>query len=102
MSLPGFRRMTMPRDGSHPPFLDLCPPLTSPPPSYRSRALAMPAILLLCLLTAACSQTPAAKDKTPHVVVTTPITDDVVDYQDFTGRVEAHDSIDVRARSTGY
>jgi membrane fusion protein, multidrug efflux system len=92
----------MPRDGSHPPFPGLAPTQIAPPTSYRSRALAMPAILLLCLFAAACSQTPPAKDKTPHVVATTPITDDVVDYQDFTGRVEAHDSIDVRARSTGY
>lgn len=66
------------------------------------RAVGLFVALLVCLLAAACSQPPPAKEKIAHVEVTTPITDDVVDYQDFTGRVEAHDIIEVRARSTGY
>lgn len=92
----------MARDGSHPPFPGVGPIPNSPPSLHRVRWVTMPAILLTCLFAAACSQSQPAKDKSVHVVVTTPITDDVIDYQDFTGRVEAHDSIDVRARSTGY
>jgi RND family efflux transporter MFP subunit len=49
-----------------------------------------------------CGHAPRSKDKSIEVVVTTPITDRVVEYQDFTGRIDAHDSIDVRARVTGY
>jgi RND family efflux transporter MFP subunit len=37
-----------------------------------------------------------------EVTVTTPITAPVWDYQDFTGRLSAVDTIDIRARVTGY
>jgi multidrug efflux system membrane fusion protein len=40
--------------------------------------------------------------KAPEVIVTTPITDEVIDYQDFTGRLSAMETIDIRARATGY
>jgi RND family efflux transporter MFP subunit len=36
------------------------------------------------------------------VVVTTPITDRVMDYQDFTGRLDAVKTVDIRARVSGY
>ena len=48
---------------------------------------------------------PAAKpkvDKTVEVVVTTPITHDVLDYQDFTGRLDAFRTVDIRPRASGY
>lgn len=44
----------------------------------------------------------AAKEKRIEVTVTTPITDDVIDYQDFTGRLDAYRTVDIRARVTGY
>jgi RND family efflux transporter MFP subunit len=40
--------------------------------------------------------------KAPEVVVTTPITDQVTDYQDFTGRLMAFKMVDIRARVTGF
>ncbi len=44
----------------------------------------------------------APEKKAPEVVVTTPITDDVTDYEDFTGRLDAIKTIDIRARVSGY
>jgi RND family efflux transporter MFP subunit len=61
--------------------------------------LALPAVLL----TAGCNNTPPpAKDKRVEVTVVSPITDDVIDYQDFTGRLDAYRTVDIKARVTGY
>jgi RND family efflux transporter MFP subunit len=50
-----------------------------------------------------CNHAPAqAPPKAVEVIVTQPITDDVTDYQDFTGRLSAQYAVDVRARVTGY
>jgi RND family efflux transporter MFP subunit len=38
----------------------------------------------------------------PEVLVSLPVTREITDYEDFPGRVEAINSIDVRARVTGY
>ena len=57
---------------------------------------------LLCGLTG-CDSEPAAKvSRKPKVVVTRPITDEVMDYQDFTGRLDAVKMIEIRARVSGY
>jgi RND family efflux transporter MFP subunit len=40
--------------------------------------------------------------KPTEVVVTTPITDEVIDFQDFTGRLSAIKTAEIRARVTGY
>ena len=40
--------------------------------------------------------------KVVEVVITTPITDDVTDYQDFTGRLDAFMTVDIRPRVSGY
>jgi RND family efflux transporter MFP subunit len=40
--------------------------------------------------------------KAPTVVVTTPIREEVTDYQDFTGRLSALKTVEVRARVSGY
>jgi RND family efflux transporter MFP subunit len=45
---------------------------------------------------------PAAVTKAVKVVVTRPVTGTVIDYQDFTGRLEAVKTIEVRARVSGY
>jgi RND family efflux transporter MFP subunit len=45
---------------------------------------------------------PARGAKEIEVVVTTPIRHEVTDYQDFTGRMDAFKSVDIRARVTGY
>jgi RND family efflux transporter MFP subunit len=44
----------------------------------------------------------ARAPKAPEVIVTTPITDEVIDYQDFTGRLSAIGTVEIRARATGY
>jgi RND family efflux transporter MFP subunit len=55
------------------------------------------------LFSAGCHDAPPpAKPKAAEVVVTTPITDTVTDFQDFTGRLEAVTAIDIRARVSGY
>ncbi|MFO0844235.1 MAG: efflux RND transporter periplasmic adaptor subunit [Gemmataceae bacterium] len=41
-------------------------------------------------------------EKTIEVGVTTPVTSYVLDYQDFTGRLDAYRTVDVRARVPGY
>src|SRR3954447_23258898 len=59
------------------------------------------AIALLVGL-AGCNQTPTTKEaKKPKVVATKPIIDTVLDYQDFTGRLEAVKSIEIRPRVSG-
>jgi RND family efflux transporter MFP subunit len=73
----------------------------------RRRLLGGGVIAVLCAaaLATGCNRQkgPAGKDLKPvDVVVTTPITADVVDYQDFTGRLSAIPNVDLRARVTGY
>jgi RND family efflux transporter MFP subunit len=60
-------------------------------------------VLLAGVLAAGCGQAPVAKkDKVVEVIVTTPISDEVVDYQDFTGRLDGYRTVEVRSRVTGY
>jgi RND family efflux transporter MFP subunit len=40
--------------------------------------------------------------RNPKVVVNSPVTEAVMDYQDFTGRLESIKSVDIRARVSGY
>jgi RND family efflux transporter MFP subunit len=56
------------------------------------------------ILLSGCSQpAPASHEKKPvEVVVTTPHMDMVTDYQDFTGRLDALKTVDVRARVSGF
>src|SRR5437870_5181160 len=58
---------------------------------------------LLGLLTG-CNQSaaPVAEKKPVEVVVTTPITDEVEDYQDFTGRLDGLRTNEIRARVSGF
>jgi RND family efflux transporter MFP subunit len=60
-------------------------------------------MLLAATLASGCNR--AAKpqaNKLVEVIVTTPITDEVTDYQDFTGRLDALKTVDVRPRVSGY
>jgi RND family efflux transporter MFP subunit len=45
---------------------------------------------------------PTSEKRPADVVVTTPITDEVEDYQDFTGRLDALKTVDIRARVSGF
>lgn len=58
----------------------------------------------LALTAVGCNRTPKAmvEPKPAEVLVTIPVSREIVDYEEFTGRIEAIDSIDVRARVTGY
>src|SRR4051794_36333639 len=60
--------------------------------------------LLAALAATGCNHAARAskEQKKVEVTVTTPITDDVVDYQDFTGRLDAFKTVDIRARVSGY
>ncbi len=60
--------------------------------------------LLLLLAAAGCKSKPAssADSQLPIVTVSQPIQRDVTDYIDYTGRTEAVNAVDVRARVTGY
>lgn len=54
-------------------------------------------------LVAGCKDAAPAKTAKPvEVVVTTPVADRVTDYQDFTGRLDAIKTVDIRARVSGY
>ena len=58
---------------------------------------------LVFLAAIGCNQAPAAKEKKAvEVTVTTPISADVVDYEDFTGRMDAVKMVEIRARVSGY
>jgi multidrug efflux system membrane fusion protein len=70
---------------------------------HRSRGIVVPVALFAGIGLAGCNKAPPAKmAKNPRVVVTSPITDTVIDYQDFTGRMEAVKTIEIRSRVTGY
>jgi RND family efflux transporter MFP subunit len=73
-------------------------------PRWRRLAWAAPALLLGVLLAAGCNHSaqPAKGPKVVEVVATTPITDYVMDHQEFTGRLNAVKAVDIRARVTGY
>jgi len=76
----------------------------------RNVAAAVARRLLACFLIACATSLAGCNSKTTAVVqpgpvkvtVSTPIEREVLDYEDFTGRVEAVESVDIRARVTGY
>lgn len=64
--------------------------------------LTLPTALVLAALTAsAVAQAPPA-NAPPPVSVAKPVVKDVIEYDEFTGRFDATDSVDVRARVSGY
>jgi RND family efflux transporter MFP subunit len=68
------------------------------------RQLAGAALLLGAgLLAAGCHSSAKAKsDRTVEVEVTTPISDNVLNSQDFTGRIDAFRTVDIKPRVNGY
>jgi RND family efflux transporter MFP subunit len=74
---------------------------------HRSRILLLGSAgiaFLLAVVTTGCNQAPARtqEKKAVEVVVTTPVTGEVTDYQDFTGRLDALKTVDIRARVSGF
>jgi RND family efflux transporter MFP subunit len=61
-------------------------------------------VAFLAALAAGCTRAPeqAKGNKPVDVEVTRPITDEVTDYQDFTGRLDAFKTVEMRARVSGY
>src|SRR5205085_10800335 len=57
---------------------------------------------LLLLLTACAQQPQAAAPPPPKVTVSQPSMRDVVEWEEYTGRLEAAESVEVRARVNGY
>jgi RND family efflux transporter MFP subunit len=59
---------------------------------------------VLALVLAGCTKPKTAEGeaKTPEVVASVPVTDEVRDFEDFTGRLDALKTVDVRSRATGY
>ena len=59
--------------------------------------------LSLLALTGGCEKPqPTKVSKNPRVIVTQPISAVVLDYQDFTGRLDAVKTVEIRARVSGY
>src|SRR5690349_5658502 len=80
------------------------PTMTASPSSLPSALRPLFAALgTAALLAAGCNRTPPPPPpKAVEVEVTTPITDVVVDYEDFTGRLDALPTVEIRPRVSGY
>src|SRR5919197_820403 len=66
------------------------------------RALRCALVGLTILLTTCTQQQPASPPPPPKVTVSQPVVRDVVESDDYTGRLEAVESVEVRARVSGY
>jgi RND family efflux transporter MFP subunit len=75
---------------------------SSPAPSKRRGDTVRVALVAVLLIAGCDAETPTQGTKKPKVVVTEPITDCVIDFQDFTGRLDAVKTVDMRARVNGY
>ena len=72
-------------------------------PRWTRVLVALAPCLLVFLQTGCNREAPAAPAaKSVEVVATTPITYEVTDYQDFTGRLDAFKTVDIRSRVSGY
>ncbi len=77
------------------------------PPAPGRRLMVLAWALASCIacgfFLTGCEKTePAKAAKNPRVIVTKPVTQTVMDYQDFTGRLDAVKTVDIRARVSGY
>ncbi len=83
--------------------MDAAFPSRTPRLAYLRFSLGALAVLVVLAASGGCHHTPPPKmNKVFEVVVTTPITDEVTDYQDFTGRMDALKTVDIRPRVSGY
>jgi len=73
-------------------------------PRMRRRNGLLAALMAGALAAPGCARTQAkpAPTKPPEVLVSLPTTDEVTDYEEFIGHAEAVQSVEVRARVTGY
>ena len=75
---------------------------TLPPAARRSRAALLPLALLAAVTGCDRSQPKLAPPKPAEVLVSTPISRSITEFEEFTGRTEAVRTVSVRARVTGY
>jgi multidrug efflux system membrane fusion protein len=80
------------------------PPRHPRPLFLFAKHLPLALLALAAVLASGCGNGHDKKQaaKIPEVIATTPITDEVIDYQDFTGRLSAITGVEIRARATGY
>ncbi len=79
---------------------------TEKPVKSLSRSAWLLAILPACAAVVGCGRSQAPQgmppQEAPTVSVSTPVVKSVMDYEDFPGRIEATNSVEIRARVTGY
>lgn len=68
---------------------------------WRYRSVSATVIVALDLLLSACNQAPPPAP-VPKVSVAAVLTNDVADWDEFTGRLQAIDNVEIRPRVTGY
>ncbi|MGD9647254.1 MAG: efflux RND transporter periplasmic adaptor subunit [Pirellulales bacterium] len=69
----------------------------------RGRMIAVAGALCLLALTSGCSdEVPVAKLPPPRVTVQLPQTREIIDYDTFNGHLDAAESVEIRARVSGY
>lgn len=79
---------------------DVFPPESGPRNAKRLLAVLAAGAILLA---AGCNRaTPTKGSKPVEVIVTTPIADEVTDYEDFTGRLDAFRTVEIRPHVSGY
>src|SRR5262245_31070880 len=61
-------------------------------------------LVFVCLLPAGCARrhSPTTSNEPPVVSISQPVEREVTDFVDFTGRTDAPESVDIKARVTGY
>ncbi|MFO0956536.1 MAG: efflux RND transporter periplasmic adaptor subunit [Isosphaeraceae bacterium] len=92
------RRLQSIPDGHDRPSGAICPD------DLNQAGLLLTALLILASSSAGCqpARPPLAQAPPPEVSVATPVARQVYDYSYYTGRTEAIESVDVRARVSGY
>ena len=81
-------------------------PVSSPPFASTGtrvvRLAALGAFLVIVAVGCGGRAAKAPEKQAPEVVVTTPVADEVADYQDFTGRLDGLRNVDIRPHVSGY
>jgi membrane fusion protein, multidrug efflux system len=78
-------------------------PARMPCYSHVRLSLGILAVFVIAAASGGCHHAPPPKmNKVFEVVVTTPVMDEVTDYDDFTGRMDALKTVEIRPRVSGY
>lgn len=71
-------------------------------PTLHRYAISLLTLTLLPLIATQPTRAQGAPPGPPPVIVAKPVVQDIVEYDEYTGRFEASESVEVRARATGY